>query len=95
MRPIGLQRLGVTGALYRTLRSTNAIENLNGLGASASSPKAGAGCGNAARPDLCRGLRVTVIPTATGHASCARRSVPSLRPTISIFDFGISAAVAG
>ena len=26
-----LQRLGVTGALYRTLRSTNAIENLNGL----------------------------------------------------------------
>jgi len=26
-----LQRLGVRGALYRTLRSTNAIENLNGL----------------------------------------------------------------
>jgi putative transposase len=26
-----LQRLGVTGALSRTLRSTNAIENLNGL----------------------------------------------------------------
>ncbi len=26
-----LQRLGVSGALYRTLRSTNAIENLNGL----------------------------------------------------------------
>jgi putative transposase len=26
-----LQRLGVTGALYRTLRSTNALENLNGL----------------------------------------------------------------
>jgi transposase-like protein len=26
-----LQSLGVTGALYRTLRSTNAIENLNGL----------------------------------------------------------------
>lgn len=26
-----LQRFGVTGALYRTLRSTNAIENLNGL----------------------------------------------------------------
>ena len=26
-----LQELGVTGALYRTLRSTNAIENLNGL----------------------------------------------------------------
>ncbi len=26
-----LQRPGVTGALYRTLRSTNAIENLNGL----------------------------------------------------------------
>jgi putative transposase len=26
-----LQRLGVTDALYRTLRSTNAIENLNGL----------------------------------------------------------------
>jgi len=26
-----LQRLGVTGALYRTVRSTNAIENLNGL----------------------------------------------------------------
>ncbi len=25
-----LQRLGVTGALYRTLRSTNTIENLNG-----------------------------------------------------------------
>ena len=25
-----LQRLGVTGALYRSLRSTNAIENLNG-----------------------------------------------------------------
>ena len=25
-----LQRLGVSGALYRTLRSTNAIENLNG-----------------------------------------------------------------
>jgi transposase-like protein len=29
--PLTLQRLGVTGALYRTLRSTNAIENLNGL----------------------------------------------------------------
>lgn len=28
---VTLQRLGVTGALYRTLRSTNAIENLNGL----------------------------------------------------------------
>ena len=27
---LALQRLGVTGALYRTLRSTNAIENLNG-----------------------------------------------------------------
>jgi transposase-like protein len=26
-----LQRLGVSGALYRTLHSTNAIENLNGL----------------------------------------------------------------
>ena len=26
-----LQRLGVTGALYRTLHGTNAIENLNGL----------------------------------------------------------------
>jgi transposase-like protein len=26
-----LQRLGVAGALYRTLRSTNGIENLNGL----------------------------------------------------------------
>ena len=26
-----LQGLGVSGALYRTLRSTNAIENLNGL----------------------------------------------------------------
>jgi transposase-like protein len=26
-----LQRLGVSGALYRTLRSTNMIENLNGL----------------------------------------------------------------
>lgn len=26
-----LQGLGITGALYRTLRSTNAIENLNGL----------------------------------------------------------------
>jgi transposase-like protein len=26
-----LQRLGITGPLYRTLRSTNAIENLNGL----------------------------------------------------------------
>ena len=26
-----LQRLGVTGTLYRTLRSTNALENLNGL----------------------------------------------------------------
>jgi len=26
-----LQRLGITGALYRTLRSTNAIENLNNL----------------------------------------------------------------
>lgn len=26
-----LQRLRVTGTLYRTLRSTNAIENLNGL----------------------------------------------------------------
>lgn len=25
-----LQRLGIQGALYRTLRSTNAIENLNG-----------------------------------------------------------------
>ncbi len=25
-----LQRLGVTGALYQTLRSTNTIENLNG-----------------------------------------------------------------
>jgi transposase-like protein len=26
-----LQRLGVSGALYRTLRTTNAIENVNGL----------------------------------------------------------------
>ena len=26
-----LERLGIAGALYRTLRSTNAIENLNGL----------------------------------------------------------------
>jgi transposase-like protein len=26
-----LQRLGITGSLHRTLRSTNAIENLNGL----------------------------------------------------------------
>jgi transposase-like protein len=26
-----LQRLGITGALYRTLRTTNPIENLNGL----------------------------------------------------------------
>ncbi|MFN8542883.1 MAG: hypothetical protein U0807_01520 [Candidatus Binatia bacterium] len=26
-----LQQLGVSSALYRTLRSTNAIENLNGL----------------------------------------------------------------
>ena len=26
-----LQRLGITGALYRTLRSTNPIENLNSL----------------------------------------------------------------
>lgn len=25
-----LQRLGIEGALYRTLRSTNPIENLNG-----------------------------------------------------------------
>ncbi|TMA94178.1 MAG: hypothetical protein E6J77_04095, partial [Deltaproteobacteria bacterium] len=33
--------------------------------ASASSPKAGARCGNAARRDLCRGLWVTMIPTAT------------------------------
>lgn len=28
---VTLQRLGVSGALYRTLRTTNAIENLNGL----------------------------------------------------------------
>lgn len=28
---LALQRLGIAGALYRTLRSTNAIENLNGL----------------------------------------------------------------
>ena len=28
--PSPLQRLGLAGALYRTLRSTNAIENLNG-----------------------------------------------------------------
>ena len=34
-------------------------------GALASSPKAGAGCGNAARPDLWRGLWVTMIPTPT------------------------------
>ena len=26
-----MQRLGITGALYRTLRSTNKIENMNGL----------------------------------------------------------------
>lgn len=30
-RTLTLQRLGVTGALYRTLRSTNVIENLNRL----------------------------------------------------------------
>jgi phosphoglycolate phosphatase-like HAD superfamily hydrolase len=30
-RTLTLQRLGVSGALYRTLRSTNMIENLNGL----------------------------------------------------------------
>src|SRR2546422_2006667 len=35
--------------------------------ASTSSPKAGARCGNAARRDLCRGLWVTMIPTATIH----------------------------
>jgi hypothetical protein len=28
-------------------------------------PKAGAGCGNAARPDLWRGLWATMIPTPT------------------------------
>jgi putative transposase len=31
MDTLTLQRLGVSGALYRTLRSTNMIENLNGL----------------------------------------------------------------
>jgi hypothetical protein len=32
----------------------------------ASLPEARAGCGNAARPDLWRGLWVTIIPTPTG-----------------------------
>ena len=32
-------------------------------------PKAGARCGNAARRDLCRGLWVTMIPTATAHVT--------------------------
>jgi hypothetical protein len=35
--------------------------------ASASSPQAGAGCGKSARPDLSRGLWVTMIPTQTGR----------------------------
>ena len=35
------------------------------LGASALSPKVGAGCGSAARPDLCGGRRATGVPTAT------------------------------
>lgn len=42
-----LQGLRVTGALYRTLRSTNAIENLNGLVASA--PGFGQAKGNGAK----------------------------------------------
>jgi len=33
--------------------------------ARALSPKAGAGCGSSARPDLWRGSRATVIPTPT------------------------------
>jgi hypothetical protein len=33
----------------------------------ASSPEAGAVCGNAARTDLCGGHRVTGVPTATSY----------------------------
>src|SRR2546428_7458075 len=42
--------------------------------AATSSPKAGARCGNAARRDLCRGLWVTMIPTATVSARSLRGS---------------------
>ena len=40
-----LQGLGVTGALYRTLRSTNAIENLNGSSAASSATSAAGAMG--------------------------------------------------
>jgi hypothetical protein len=38
-------------------------------------PEAGAGCGSAARPDLWRGLRVTVIPTPTDGRMLRRAAV--------------------
>src|SRR5439155_13276366 len=47
---------------------------------SALSPEAGAGCGNAARPDLWRGLRAIVISTPTrpsGGTSLARARAAS------------------
>ena len=40
------------------------------------SPKVGAGCGSAARPDLCGGRRVTGVETQT--ASIERSQVPSV-----------------
>ncbi len=48
-------RAGAQGALSRVRQAD----------ASASSPKVGAGCGSAARPDLCGGRRTTGVPTAT------------------------------
>jgi hypothetical protein len=43
-------------------------------------PKVGAGCGNAARPDLCGGRRAIGVPTATNSLCGAERSQqPALR----------------
>jgi hypothetical protein len=68
-----LQRLGVTGALYRTLRGTNAIENLNGASSATS-------CGVCMRDNHCLGTR------QKGPAICSRGRPGSLgrRPYRSI-----------
>ena len=77
-----LQRLGVTGTLYRTPRSTNGIENLNGLiGHFITMCAAGAtaACSSAGSLPACRrllaasaGCAVTVISLPSSARSTAR-----------------------
>jgi transposase-like protein len=75
-----LQRLGVTGALYRTLRSTNAIENLNGLAATSSATSAvgvTARCSCAGSPPVSR-TRSDASVASAAVTTCPRSSAPSI-----------------